>query len=278
MAFQFQVDSLDDIPEGNREHYVERNGKFEIQVEGLKTQGDVDRVMESLRKERVDHDQAKARARGFGDHTPEGIETLTAQLEDAKLLLDAAKKDGGANEEDIEKLVESRTLQRVRPLERQIKKLGEEVSSLTGSNSTLVAEKRSSAILKSVLDAATVKEVGVSPDALPDVELWAERVFEVGEDSRVLSKDGMGVTPGLTPKEVFTDMKAGGQRRHWFGATVGAGASGGAGGDAGANPFQKGKTYNLTRAAQLTRSDPARAKRLAKAAGREELLPKSLRD
>ncbi|MEE8551522.1 MAG: hypothetical protein V3T08_09755 [Gemmatimonadota bacterium] len=275
--FKSQVDTLEEIPEGNREHYAERNGKYEIQVEGMKTQADVDRVMESLRKERVDHDKAKARARGFGEHTPESIEALAGQFEDTKLLLDAAKRDGGPNEDDLEKLVENRTLQRVKPLERRVKQLGDEIQTLTGSNQQLVAEKRSNAILKNVLDAATLKDVAVSVDALPDVELWGERVFEVTEDGRVVSKDGVGVTPGLTPKEVFTDMKAAGQRRHWFGQTVGAGAGGGAGGtDTGTNPFSE-KGFNLTKAAQLTVSDPARAVRLAKAAGREDLLPSRLR-
>lgn len=277
MALKHSVETLEDIPEAVREHYVERNGQFEVQVEGMKTQGDVDRVMDSLRKERLDHDSVKARVRGFGEHTPESIETLTASLADAQLLLDAAKRDGGPSDDDIEKLVEGRTLQRVKPLERKIRQLGESVEELTGSNKTLVAEKKSGKILKTVLDAAAVKDIGISADALPDVELWAERVFEEDDSGRIISKDGMGVTPGLSPKEVFVDMKASGQRRHWFGPTIGAGAIGGSGGgDLGANPYSK-EGFNLTKAARLSQTDPARAKRLAKAAKREDLLPPELR-
>lgn len=277
MSFKFQVDTLDEVPEGNREHYVERNGKYEIQVEGMRTQGDVDRVMGSLKKERTDHDQAKARVRGFGEHTPDSIEELVVKIEDQRLLLDAANREGGPSDSDIEQLVETRTLQRVRPLERQVKRLGDELQTITGSNDALVAEKRSGSILKNVLDAAVHKDVAVSADALPDVELWARQVFETTEDGRIVSKDGVGVTPGLSPKEVFVDMKAAGQRRHWFGPTVGAGAKGGSTGvDSGINPFSK-EGFNLTKAAQLTVSDPARAVRLAKAAGRLELLPARLR-
>lgn len=278
MALKHQVATLEDVPEPLREHYIERDGKYEIQVEGMKTVEDVSRVMESLRKERLDHDQAKARVRGFGEHTPESIETLTASLEDTQLRLDAASKEGGPSDDDIDKLVENRAQQRVRPLERKITQLGTELESITGVNKKLAAEKRSGAILKDVLDAATAKDVGITADALPDVELWAERVFEQDDSGRILSKDGMGVTPGLSSKEVFADMKSSGQRRHWFGATVGAGATGGTGsGNDSASPYTK-EGYNLTKAAQLSRSDPARAKRLAKAANREDMLPKALRD
>jgi len=278
MALKHQVDSLEEIPETLREHYVERGGKYEIAVEGMKTVEDVTRVMESLRKERLDHDSAKARVRGFGEHTPESIETLAAKLEDAELRLKTMSKEGGPSDEDIEQLVETRTLQRVRPIERKLSQLGTEVDNLTGENKQLTAERRRGTILKNVLDSATTKDIGISGDALPDVELWAERVFEVDESGKVISKDGMGVTPGLSPKEVFTDMKASGQRRHWFGPTVGAGATGGSGSvEAGTNPFVEGKGFNLTKASQLTVNDPARAIRLAKAAGREDLLPSRLR-
>jgi hypothetical protein len=279
MALEFQVDSLDGLPEEVREHYVERNGKFEVVVNGMKTQGDVDRVMLSLRKEREEHDGTKAKLRGYGEFTPETVEQTLAELEDTKLQLAAIKKEGGPADEDIEKLVESRTQQRVKPVERKLGQLTTQLEELTGVNRSLIEEKTRGSILGDVLADARLKEVGVDPDALEpggDVELWAERVFERTEDGKTISKEGVGVTPGLSPKEVLTDLKASGQRRHWFGSTHGAGAKGnkGGGGKDEHNPFKEGSGFNLTKAAEIIRDDPERAARLAKAAGREDLLPK----
>ena len=56
MALKAILDSLTDIPEALHGEYVERNGKFELQVEGMKTQGDVDRLQTALTKERNNHD------------------------------------------------------------------------------------------------------------------------------------------------------------------------------------------------------------------------------
>lgn len=281
MPLKYQVESLEDVPEALREFYVERNGRYEITVEGMKTQGDVDRVMQALTKERDAHDASKAKLRAYGEYTPEAVEKALAELEDTKIQLAAVKRDGGPKEEDIEKLVESRTLQRVRPLERQLQQLQTKTQELTGVNQSLIQEKTRSTILGDVFTAARLKEVNVIPDVLEpngDVELWAERVFERTDDGRTISKEGVGVTPGLSPKEVFVDLKAAGLRRHWFGDTVGSGALPGTRpSDGGLNPFKDGSGFNLTEAMRLCQSDPARAKRLAKAAGREDLLPAALR-
>lgn len=276
MAFEFLVDSLDGIPEDQHEHYVEKDGRFEIQVKGMKTQGDVDRVTLALKKERTNHGKAKERLQTFGEHTPDTLDKLTSDLEEAQLRLDEKGTDGGPSDEAIDKLVETRVLSRVRPLERKLKTLGDEVDTLTGENKGLVGEKRSASILKSVLDAATGKDIAVTSDALADVELWAKHVFEVTDDGDVVSRDVTGISPGLAPKDVFADMKASGTRRHWFGATTGAGASGGSGGDSGTNPFHK-DTRNLTKIGQMVQADPKRAQRLAKAAGAEDLLPANMR-
>ena len=59
MALKAILDSLTDVPEALHGEYVERNGKFELQVEGMKTQGDVDRLQTALTKERNDHKASK---------------------------------------------------------------------------------------------------------------------------------------------------------------------------------------------------------------------------
>ena len=37
MALKAILDSIDDLPEDVKKEYVEKNGKFELQVEGMKT-------------------------------------------------------------------------------------------------------------------------------------------------------------------------------------------------------------------------------------------------
>jgi hypothetical protein len=114
---------------------------------------------------------------------------------------------------------------------------------------------------------------------MPDVELWAAGTFEIDGSGEVVSKDNVGVTPGLKPTDVFKDMKDNKQRRHWFGATVGAGASGGSNSpDAtGANPFEldkdTGTPRDMTAAAAIVKGDPARAKRLAAQGKAQNYVP-----
>jgi hypothetical protein len=59
MAIKAIIDKLEDADEKHRDLYVEKNGKYEIQVEGMKTQGDVDRLTSALEKERTDHKGVK---------------------------------------------------------------------------------------------------------------------------------------------------------------------------------------------------------------------------
>ena len=78
MTLKAIVDSLDDIPDGIKESYTERNGKYELQVEGMKTQADLDRISTALAKERNDHRVLRERFAPLGDRKVEEIIEQTA--------------------------------------------------------------------------------------------------------------------------------------------------------------------------------------------------------
>ncbi len=282
MALDMIVESLDSVSEAFRGEYEERDGKFVLSVSGAFSEVDRNKLQESLRKERDEHKSTRGKLKAFGENTPDSITDLTDKNDELQIALDAA---GGNDEEraaKIDELVERRSLAKIRPLERSLKTVNEALLGMTGERDGLLTDKRKAKILGTVLSPKLLKDVGVVADASEDVELWALHNFEVDEHSgKVVSKDSLG-TPGLGPKDVFTEMKANGQRRHWFGPTQGAGAAGGKGGESFENnPFSQ-ETFSLTRIGQLVKADTAKAIRMAKAASSKshdafKYLPKELR-
>ena len=54
MALKAILDTLDGLDDTLKGEYVAKGDKFELQVEGMRTEGDVARVTEALRKENRD--------------------------------------------------------------------------------------------------------------------------------------------------------------------------------------------------------------------------------
>jgi len=274
-------ESLDELPPSidPRELFTERNGRFELSgVEGAKTQADVDRVQEALRKERSEHAEAREQLRTFDGFDPEEAQRLRDENEDLKLKVEAAGEGGKLDEKQIEETVERRLAARLRPVEHERDKLREDLEAATQENAGLKGADARRRVIDAVRAATTgEKGVKVVDTALADIELLAERVFEINADGRVVVRDQVGLTPGLTPRDWLLDLQAAGTRRHWFPGNVGAGASGGDAGPAsGPNPFS-GTKPNLTEIGRIVKADPNRAQRLAVAAKRLDLLPKELR-
>lgn len=284
MALEAVVDTLDGVEEAFHALYSERDGKFEITgINGMKTTADVDRLQSALGKERIVSGGFKTKLTAFGDHTAESIQTLTDSNSDLAIQLEAAKKDGGPSDEDLDKMAESRAVMRIRPIERDLAKVTKQLEEITGERNTLAASQNKSKIVSAVERAGVTKDVGVQKDVMAsgDLAAWAERAFEV-VDGVVVTREGInGVNPGITPDQALLDMKEGNSRPYWFGPTVGAGATGGKGGEGSTedNPFAidkiTGTPVNLTKASAIYRTDPARAARLFKAAGKgaEDFFP-----
>lgn len=239
-----------DIPDGLAEYYVERNGQFELQAEGVKTQADIDRIQEGLRKEKTDHKATKDKLSKFGDLDPATIPEQLAELETTKAQLAAAVKDGTVDPEKNAAAIDAAVKRALGPVEREKTQLQRDLDAARKTNEMTVAEKvalensiKRSKIEGTLRDAAIAAKV--IPTAIPDAVMVGGTMFDIAEDGRILTKDNVGVTAGIEPKDWIKDMQE--QRPHWWPASQGGGAGGARGGVGGVkdNPWTK-ENWNLT--------------------------------
>lgn len=259
MAFKMVLDSLEGLAPEVAAEYVERDGKFHIQVEGMKTQADVDRVSAALAAARNDAKTLKDRMAILGDRK---LEDVVAQLDRIPELEAAAS--GKLDETKLNELVEGRIKTRIAPLERQVETLKTQVSEKDGLIAQFAGKEKTRTIHDQIRTAA--KESGLLEEAIEDALLLGDRVFDLTEDGRTVVKEGTGYSAGLAPKDWLLDIQV--KRPHWWGTSSGGGAGGnrGGGGAAVSNPWSA-DNWNMTEQGKIYTSDPARAESLAKAAG-----------
>ena len=259
MALKAILDSIDDLPEDVKKEYVEKNGKFELQVEGMKTQADIDRLQGALTKERNDHKVVRERLGLLGDRK---IEDVLATLDRIPELEAAAA--GKLDENKLNELVEGRLKARVAPLEREKGQLAQKVQELSG----VVEQFRSKEKTRTIHDAvreAVGKAQGFQSSAVEDALLYGERMLEVNEQGKVVTRDGVGVTPGIDATVWLTEMQS--KKTHWWGPSQGGGAGGNRnGGGGGANPWSA-EGWNMTEQGRILKENRSRAEQLAKSAG-----------
>ncbi len=268
-------DNEEDIPEGYKDLYTEKNGKWELTgITGVKTEADVARVQTALTKERNDHKATKASLAQFEGIDPEAVSAMTLSLEEAQAQLAALNKDGNVDPEKIEPIVAARLKQATAPLERdkanlerQLEAQRKAVTEKEGVIATLNSSITSDRIERQVRDAAATSKL--LPSAVTDAVMHARSIFEQTEDGRTVTKDVAGVTPGLNPVEWLKDMQE--KAPHWWPASVGGGAQGGGGGGrpyAGVNnPWSK-EGWNLTKQGQVYKAlGEAKAAEIAAQAG-----------
>ena len=276
-------DSLEDIPEtiNFRELFTQKGDKFELTgIPGLKTEADVSRLTKSLSDERKVTDSYKEKLKLFGDGGEVGVDSdmdawrgrrdqIFSDL-DRIPALEAAGKDKLDNakiEELVEKRLQGVLASRVNPLEREIRDLTTERDELRTSNETWMQKETSRLIREDLRAAATHKDVGVRPEAIADVLDIGERLFERTEDGKTVTRDGVGVPPGIDARTWLLDGKD--TRPHWWPPSVGGGAggSGGRGGGMGnGNPFSH-ENWDMREQQRILAENPDRAEQLAKMAG-----------
>ena len=260
MALKPVLDSLDGLAPEVAAEYVERDGKFHIQVEGMKPEAEFNRLQQSLTSERNAHSGLKTKITSvFGDAK---FEDIAAKLDKLPELEAAAA--GKLDEAQIEGIVEGRIKTRVAPLERENGNLKNENAQLKASLEAFEGKERTRTIQDHIRAAA--KSSGVLDTAIEDALLLGERVFELTDDGKAVVKDGSGFAPGLQPKDWLADLQT--KRPHWWGESVGGGAGGnrGNGGNTEPNPFTA-ENWNMTKQGELVVKDRSRAEALAKAAG-----------
>lgn len=259
MKLKAVYSSAEDIPQGYEDLYTERNGQFELTgIEGIKTQGDVDRVQESLRKERDEHKATKAQLQKFGELDADEVHEKLDRVAELE-----AAAGGKIDDDKMEELVQARLKRERGPLEREITQLKTKNQEFEQQVTEFQQKDHQRTIHDHVRKAAQSQKL--VDTAVDDALMVAERVMDVTEDGRVVTKDNVGVTPGLDPQVWLTEMQQ--TRPHWWGPSQGGGARGGSGGGGGGNNPFSAESWNLTEQGRMVRESPERADQMAKSAG-----------
>lgn len=258
MTLKAVLENLDDVPDHFHSLYTERNGKYELTgIEGVRTQADVERLQTALNKERNDHKATKEKFSPLANLDPAEVLTKLERVEELEQL---AK--GKIDDTKIEEIVGTRIKSRLSPLERQLNELKTQL----GERDQIISGFRTKETQRTIFDKVREAAVGakILPEAMEDALILAERVFEVTEEGRVVTKDNVGVTPGVDPTVWFSDLQS--KRPHWWGPSVGGGASGSKTPGGGSNPWTA-DNWNLTEQGKILTQNRSRAEQLAKAAG-----------
>lgn len=260
MPLKLEYTALDEVPEHFHELYTEKDGKFLLSgIEGVKSQGDIDRVMGGLTKERGDHKKTKEKYNFLDGLDLADVQTRLGRYDE----LEAAAA-GKLDDKKLNELVEKRLEGRVAPLAREKDALLTQVntykSDIEKLNGNLLRRDINDSVRTSALAAKVVDT------ALDDVLMIAGNIFTKTEEGRILTRDDLnGIPGGLDAAAWLNEMKE--KRPHWWPASQGAGANGGNKDGTGANPFKK-DSWNLTEQTMLVRDKGIEvAERLAKAAG-----------
>lgn len=271
-----QYENETDIPAGYSELFTEQNGKWLITgIEGMKTIADVNAVTvvnQKLRKQISDLEAKSKKLEKLGDKDIDQLVTAAAEAEELRARVEELEAEGGkgakpGDEEVIQRRIETAVKKATGPLQRQLveaqntiaaaKKEAEEHKT-TATN--LDGKIRRSTIEGEITRAAVA--ANVEKASLRDVLMYRD-IFEVNEEGKVTTRDGVGVTPGLDPASWLSERRS---DSNWWPPSVGGGARGGDGRPLGDNPFDK-KNPNVSKAMQLEATDAAKALQLARAAG-----------
>jgi hypothetical protein len=216
MALKREVASLDEIPEALRSAYVEKDGKFVLDLDGedglkgalekeRKARGDIERQLKDIKKALGDADPAKAR---------EAIAQLAALEEKAAL-----GEVPAALLPKIEEMVAKRIERMKTDHEGRVRSLEEANGKLNGRLEEL--------LIDGAIRTAAAK-AGVRATAIEDAVLYGKTVWKLKDGHPVavkpdgepaFGKDGKPITV----EEWLTDRTK--DRAHWFEPSNGGGAT-----------------------------------------------------
>jgi hypothetical protein len=206
------------------------------------------------------------------------LEELSEKLTKYPELEAAAAAGGSKSKEAIDAQVAARLGTEKTKWEREISPKLQEAE----RNGKLVQHYENAQVTRALTDAAMAaindfKKGKLDPGAIEDALMYAERHLtaetERDEETGLLkvvsikTKDGVGVTPDVDVSTWLLEMV--GRKQHWLLGSEGSGSEGSRRNgrlDLTGNPFTY-EGWNLGEQGKLMRTDPERAKSLAKAAG-----------
>jgi hypothetical protein len=255
MALKFKYNSKDEIPAELVALYAEREGAWQLDVDGVADKAKLDEFRSNNTALLKQIEEQRKRFEGID---PDEVRKLA----DEKQRLDEERQLKAG---ELDKVVENR----IKGLKADWDK---QVATLTSEREALNARLTAIQIDQGVITAATKR--GLRPSALTDITARARSVFKlVNGAPRAFEADGQTVRygrDGVTPMtlEEWVDAQVS-DAPHLFETNAGGGAaSNGSGGAAQRfvkNPFHK-ESWNLTEQMKLLKSDPQLAARLKAAA------------
>jgi hypothetical protein len=264
MPLKYKYTSAGEVPAELKTLYVEREGAFYLDAEGVVEKAKADELRNHNIELRKQIEERDARFNGIDPDEVQSLRaaTLKAEEEKRKLEEDQRLKDG-----KFQEVMESRLKTAKAEWEKQL-------NTMTTERDTLNTRLTAIQIDQGVITAATKR--GLRPTAIPDITSRARTVFKlVNGAPQAFEADGKSVRygkDGITPMtlEEWVDTQVA-DAPHLFESNAGGGAAGNGGGAAAGsqrsvkNPFRK-ETWNLTEQMKLQKSDPALAARLKAAA------------
>lgn len=220
MPLALVVENLEGVPETHRALYVEKDGKFQLDVTGVE---DTSGLKSALQKERDTVKAERARAKEleekFSGIDPEIVRNMMSKLD----------KDGEAAliaKGEIDQVISKRTEKLKTELQKQVD---------TANNQTKAERERAGKFMQRVLDnniRAAATKAGLHTHAVDDALFRARSMFTVDDEGNavqldaegniILGKDGKNP---FTPLEWLEDMKD--KAPHWFPAGSSGGGAGG---------------------------------------------------
>jgi len=222
MALRQSYDVQTDVPGSLQEHYVERDGKWLLQLDP--PMEDVTGLKNALTQERNLRRDAektfsdmKVKFEGIDPDEHHKLQERIKGLDDAEIY----------DRQGIEALVLRRTESMKADHERQMSGLRRENDQLKGTAADLDKRWRQDRIKTALLDAAA--RAGVAKGAMPDAVQRGMAVFvDLDEHGNVVSKNGEDVRYGkdgispLSPDEWMSGLKT--EAPHLWPASTGSGA------------------------------------------------------
>jgi hypothetical protein len=262
MALKFKFNSKEEVPAEQQTFYVERDGAWVLDVEGVVDKAKHDEFRTANVELKKELEEQRKRFEGIDPEEVRKLADEKQKLEETQQL-----KLG-----EVEKVLENRMKNAKAEWDKQFTALTTERDGLNVRLTTIQIDQ-------GVTTVATKR--GLRPTAIPDITARARNVFRlVNGLPTAFETDGKTVKfgkDGMTPMtlEEWVDVQVS-EAPHLFEANAGGGAAGdGSGGTAGGgpgranrsvkNPFRK-ETWNLTEQMKMHKSDPAMAARLKAAA------------
>ena len=260
MQLELIYDTATDVPEAFKELYSEKDGKMVLTgVRGMKTQSDVDAMARARDNEKAAHTATKEKFKAFDGMDAAEVQQKLDTYDELKIAA-----EGKMDEAKISELVEAKIKSRLAPVERERDQLkaanAEAVTERDTLKGDIVSRDRKDVVSKALAESKVLDA------AREDAIMLSERVFEQTDDGKFVTKDGVGVTPGLEPAAWLSEISE--KKPHWWEPAKGGGGNPGSNVPGGVqNPWAKGN-WNVTQQGQFVREHGIeKANQFAKAAG-----------